>query len=173
MFHARSVYVDLHYVSDVTFIILVIVVFILKYACIFVVSDTLNIHIRLFIMLQCSYFRFFHLHSLTLISSTQTSCKLEFHSFICVMFPCQECLCWYINLDASLDLQYDSDVMLLVSVYLFLFLVSHPTLFIFIYNFYIYIYIYIYILKRKSFATLTKMLFPSFWAKNFTPWYYD
>ena len=30
-----------------------------------------------------------------------------------------------------------------------------------------------YILKRKSFAALTKMLFPSFWAKYFSPWYYD
>ena len=30
-----------------------------------------------------------------------------------------------------------------------------------------------YILKRKSFATLTKMLFPSFWAKYFTPRYCD
>ena len=29
------------------------------------------------------------------------------------------------------------------------------------------------ILKRKSFATITKMLFLFYWAKNFTPWYYD
>ena len=32
----------------------------------------------------------------------------------------------------------------------------------------IWITLFCYILKRKSFATLTKMLFPSFRAKNFT-----